>query len=215
MPQSKELVGARFGRLLVMAEAHPRVNSGHKIRMLQVKCDCGNVRVVQAGNLRNGHTKSCGCLSLQSTAERSTVHGMAKKSGAWKSWVTIRDRCENANDPAYKNYGARGITVCERWRDFRNFFADMGERPSGASIDRIDNEGSYEPNNCRWASRTEQARNKRNNINVTIDGVTRCLADVAAERGIKYRTAHARIVDRGWDAARALTTPVKQNQPRR
>jgi hypothetical protein len=120
----------------------------------------------------------------------------------------MRKRCENRALPEYPSYGGRGIRVCDRWLVFENFIADMGEPPAGAQIDRIDNNGDYEPSNCRWATPPEQARNRRSNILITINGETKCLLDWTLARRLNYDTVRARIMKLGWEPERALSTPI-------
>jgi hypothetical protein len=143
-------------------------------------------------------------------SEDRTEHGHSSRNGSsatYQTWRNMRSRCENPNVPAYKNYGGRGITVCERWQDFPSFLADMGERPEGMTIERINNDGNYEPDNCRWATRRQQGRNTRANQLVTLDGETKCLTEWAEERGIKMPTLWARL-RLGWTPEEAITTPV-------
>lgn len=127
------------------------------------------------------------------------VHGHARKSGKtpeYVAWMKMRSRCNNANVPAYPEYGGRGIKVCARWDDFGKFLDDMGPRPSeDHSIDRIDPNGQYEPSNCRWASWKEQQRNRRNNLVVTFNGITATFAEHCERAGVPYKTAHKRLVD--------------------
>lgn len=140
-------------------------------------------------------------------------HGK-RHSREYAIWCGILSRCLNPNAKAYPDYGGRGITVCEPWRDFRNFFADMGACPPGFSIERDDNNKGYQPDNCRWASRSEQNNNKRDNIRVTIDGITRSLADWAEVRGLKYGTVHQRL-RYGWTPERAVLTPLVPQRDRK
>ncbi len=200
------MLGMQFSRLVVVGELPMR----GQMRMLQCRCACGNNRKVSASNLRSGHTKSCGCFRREDSTARATIHGKTG-TGAFRSWIAIRQRCVNPNTKAFKYYGARGITVCERWRSFANFLEDMGERPESFSLDRIDNDKGYEPGNCRWASTTTQTRNRPTfNVMINVDGKDRCLAEVAEDCGLKYRTLHARIFDLGWDVKRAITTPIRR-----
>src|SRR5262249_52557802 len=140
----------------VVSAIAPRQN---RHEMWECQCDCGRTKVVRAENLKRGSVVSCGCYRAQLLKK----HGMAgdKETRTYASWRGMIDRCTNPGAANYGNYGGRGIKVCERWRDFRNFLADMGERPKRKTLDRIDVNGNYEPGNCRWASPFEQARNKQ------------------------------------------------------
>lgn len=145
-----------------------------------------------------------------------------KKSHGWvgtsiyRIWADIIQRCTNTTRPAYSNYGGRGITVCERWKkSFEDFLADVGERPSlGHSLDRIDNDGNYEAGNVRWATRTQQMRNARNNIMLTHDRQTRCVAEWAELLGVNRWTLYDRL-DNGWTVEEVLTVPIGKRRPRR
>lgn len=124
------------------------------------KCYCGNTFVSEAANVKSGHTKSCGCLQKAIVSNREYVHGK-HESSTYASWENMIQRCTNPNATGYEYYGGRGISVCKEWRTFVNFLADMGDRPENTSIDRINSDGNYEPNNCRWADKTTQMKNRR------------------------------------------------------
>lgn len=151
-----DLSGKRFGRLVVIEKTDRRSGTN---AIWKCKCDCGKETFVSSGNLRSENTTSCGCLNK----ELVIIHGQYQSS-EYYAWQHIKDRCYNLKNKRYKDYGGRGITVCDRWKDsFENFLADMGPKPSNKhSIDRIDNDGNYEPKNCKWSTATEQARNQRN-----------------------------------------------------
>lgn len=156
--QLKNLVGERFGRLVVVERSGSTPKGG--ARWL-CRCDCGSDATVAAGNLRGGSTRSCGCLGSELSSARAATHRMSK-TPTYVSWSAMIQRCTNPKAHGAHNYSGRGIGVCERWRSFENFLSDMGERPAGATLDRFpDGDGNYEPANCRWATKTEQARNAR------------------------------------------------------
>jgi hypothetical protein len=160
----KHLVGMKFNRLLVIELesmnkwGQPRWNC---------LCDCGNKITTISSHLFSGNTKSCGCLKKETDVIAPTKHGMYR-TPTYETWRSMLRRCYNSNEIHWDRYGGRGITVCDRWREFQNFFEDMGERPEGLTLDRIDNDGNYEPGNCRWATKKEQASNRAKRRNVEI-----------------------------------------------
>lgn len=166
MPGRKiEMVGRRYGRLLVQCEIEPAVKY---VRLFSCLCDCGRVKSVAGSDLRRGAIRSCGCLRAESRQVANLRHGHAgERDGGhgtpeYQAWRSMRKRCNSPRTPNYQDYGGRGITVCERWLTFEAFLGDMGLRPSANhSLDRIDNNGNYEPSNCRWATWSQQVKNRR------------------------------------------------------
>lgn len=169
-------------------------------------CDCGKTMVTRSNSLRTGNTTSCGCTRY----DHVRTHGM-KDSPEYISWSAMRSRCYRTTDKSYDRYGGRGIRVCDEWRDsFEAFIADMGLKPSpDMSIDRIDNDGDYDPSNCRWATHVEQNHNRSNNSWLVIDGVRGLACDWSKVSGICEATINRRAL-RGWDARRAVYQPARQ-----
>ena len=166
------------------------------------RCDCGNEKVISASKVKSSHTKSCGCLINEGLIKRSRTHGMAHTK-EYNSWASMKARCLNKKNPNYKNYGGRGITVCNRWMKFENFYADMGKRPKGKSIDRINNDKGYYKENCRWATRKEQNNNTRGNHLLTYKNRTQTVTQWISEIGINHSTFYSRL-RYGWLVERAL-----------
>lgn len=161
MPKLIDMVGKKFNKLLVIRDSGLR---GARNRIKYVcKCDCGNETIVFGDPLRRGHTKSCGCDKVSAM----TKHGKYG-CGAYKTWDKMIQRCTNQNSHAYKHYGAKGIFVCEEWLDFKSFYSDMGDRPKGMTIDRLNREDGYYKENCIWASQESQMQNTSRNIIVSI-----------------------------------------------
>lgn len=181
--------GDRFGQVTVIS--HP--DSGRP-RRVEVRCDCGVVKAMRADYVRQA--KSCGCLTALARLSANTTHG---KSGtlAHKSWTSMIYRCENPTHKSYPNYGGRGITVCERWRSFENFFADMGERPAGMALDRIDNSKGYSPENCKWVTPKDNANNRRSSRVIEAFGERLTLKQWATRFGIGPQTISKRLAA-GW-----------------
>lgn len=209
-----DISGQVFGRLV----ATERLGKNkHGCYLWKCLCECGNEVTVNVNSLRTGKTKSCGCLKdeclLQGRlglVKSLTTHGKSKTT-EHHIWQNIIYRCHNENSRQYKDYGGRGIKVCQRWLDsFENFLEDMGPRPSlKHTVDRFpDNNGCYCPENCRWATKKEQANNRRDNRPLTFNGITKFLCEWSQELGIHKATIHGRL-RRGWSVEKTLTTPPK------
>jgi hypothetical protein len=212
-----DFVPQTFGRLTTLGPRF-RLPVGRKgaRHMHQVcRCECGNIDVFSLWDLKRAKVSSCGCLRKEVAKASFTTHGYAKTS-IHDIWQSMKARCLNPGYAGYHNYGGRGIRVCGRWlgeNGFINFLSDMGERPSkDLSIDRYPNQnGNYEPGNCRWATRKEQARNLRTNRMLTYNGKTQCVAEWAEELGIPQGTLHSRLKS-GWSVEKALSTPPKKRK---
>lgn len=210
MPKKIDLTGRRFGRLVVLYETSER--KGGNI-VWHCRCDCGNEVDVGGHNLTSSRTTSCGCFQREYAAEAHTVHGMRRQGEThpvYRTWYHMLQRCENPNSIGYQNYGGRGITVCGEWHDAEKFigWAVLNGWRKGLTLDRIDNDGNYEPSNCRWATRKEQAQNKRNNRFITFNGKTQTLAGWAEEIDISPNTLQYRVLH--WPIERALTESVRK-----
>lgn len=202
------LIGNKFGRLTVIGVAPIQRNANGKTRSaVAVECDCGTKKIITTCSLKRGSTKSCGCLAKEMLSDRVSTHGMSK-TRTYRIWKAMRERCLKITSSGYEKYGAKGITVCDRWSRFEFFLSDMGEAPEGTSIDRINTYGNYEPGNCRWATLAQQAVNTRRNYKITINGVTKCSTEWAREYGINPRTVKRRITGLGWTPIQALTEPT-------
>lgn len=156
-----DLQNKRFGRWIVIRESTKR--KGGKVYWL-CKCDCGNIGKVIGTNLKLGLSQSCGCLLRERASKANRIHGQRTTKNTtrtYQAWKAMRQRCNNSKTSAYKNYGGRGINICSHWDKFENFFEDMGEAPKGLTLDRINNDGNYEPQNCRWTTYLQQAQNNR------------------------------------------------------
>lgn len=201
-----DLTGKRFGRLTVIKRAE---NYRGCQAQWKCKCDCGNETVVRAMYLKNGSTKSCGCYKADRIKAASLKHGMSG-TRLWRIWNNMHSRCEQENSSQYSYYGERGVEVCEEWSEFKPFmeWALSSGYKENLTIDRIDFDGNYCPENCRWVTRQEQNRNKSSNHFITIDGETKILEDWARESGLDSRLIGRRLKD-GWDVKRAVFQPVR------
>ena len=158
--------GDKFNRLTAIKFAYKKGIHTYWL----FKCDCGNEKVICVNNVKRGNTKSCGCLFKKS----NLIHGM-EKTKIYRAWASMKQRCLNSNNAKYKNYGGRGISICDEWASFENFYNDMGERPKGLTLDRIDNNKGYYKSNCRWTTPEIQNNNKRNNVFLSYNGKTKTM----------------------------------------
>ncbi len=193
-----ELVGRKYGRLLVTAP-HPKSTTTNH-RQWICRCDCGGEKIVSTSNLNSGNVSSCGCAYIESRDQgvSKITHGKTS-TPEYKVWNNMLQRCSNPKSPSFPRYGGRGIAVSEDWRSFENFHADMGDRPSPAhSIERQNNDGNYEPGNCRWATKIEQDNNRRTSVRVRLAGEEVTLAEASRRTGIASTTLQ-RVIKRGED----------------
>ena len=211
---SENLVGMKFGRLTVMDRESPK---SKKTKGLWIcKCECGNVIKVNTNNLKSGNTTSCGCKRKEILSQLRTKHGESD-ARLYNVWLGMKKRCYNAKDVQYKNYGGRGITICDEWKDsFVNFSQWAYENgydkdaPKGqCTIDRIDVDGCYEPENCRWVDRYIQMNNKRNNRILTYNGESHTLAEWCEIVNIPYSSLESRLDKLHWSVEKTLTTPTR------
>lgn len=202
-----DLLGRRFGRLIVIERRLHIQPSGKKHAHWVCRCDCGRQSIVLGPNLIRGKQVSCGCLKDEQTRARRLTHGHTakqKESREYRAWRHMKGRCYDPRDISYPNYGGRSIRVCEPWRQsFEAFLQDMGRCPDKCSLDRLDSNGNYVPGNCRWATHIEQMNNKRSNTRLLIHGQTMTLANAARRHGADPRLVGLRL-RRGWSAERAL-----------
>lgn len=203
------LSGQAFGCLVVLNEVDPRRHPNQRLtRYWSCRCACGNVIEVSQDNLRHGHTASCGCNKKAAISLANRTHGQ-RKSRTYKSWLCMKQRCSNPNNAAFKDYGARGITICKAWEhSFEQFFADMGQCPPGHGIDRIDNSQGYSKGNCRWATHKQQNNNRRTTLVLTFAGRTQTLLEWSEESALQRSTLWNRLMALKWPVERALTEPV-------
>lgn len=209
----EDLTGKRFGRLTAVKYTGRRTENVNKYPIWECVCECGNIAFVNSCALKSGHTKSCGCYARDM---KSKVHGThhGSKTRLYNVWFGMKQRCTKETDDAYQSYGGRGITLCPEWEDFANFREwaiangyDENAKTHECTIDRIDNNGPYSPENCRWVTPDIQSRNKRNNRYYTINGETMILKDWARHVGVDVRTICARL-NRGWTIEDALFKPI-------
>lgn len=205
----ENLIGQSFNSWTVIGAAERKKVGGP--RRWLCRCQCGSEKPCVEIDLKRGHTKSCGCYQKAQVSVARKTHGRSK-TPEYNSWANVVQRCLNTRHPRYADYGGRGITVCQRWREsFEAFFADMGPKPSPKhSIERKDNSGNYEPGNCHWAGPVEQTNNARRNRVLTHDGRTMTVAQWTKELGFGASIIGLRLA-KGWTVAEALTVPVSRS----
>lgn len=208
--RSVDLIGQRFGRLVVEEKAYKDTNQHWKCL-----CDCGNVIYPTTGNLRSGNTKSCGCVAKERISQINKKHGL-RHTRLYSIWVNMRGRCYNKNNNRYNSYGGKGIVVCDEWQGdqgFQNFYdwAIQSGYKDSLTLERMDNSKNYCPSNCKWATMKEQQNHRTNNHYVTINGITKSFKEWcdSGEYDVSYSTAKTRLT-RGWKDIDAITTPARK-----
>lgn len=210
-----DLTGQRFGRLIVLK----RVNRNDGKTWWECRCECGNIKSVLGHQLREGKCKSCGCYSADKAREKFTTHGLSN-SRLYSIHNAMNARCFNKNNKEYHNYGGRGVSVCEEWRGRKGFlsfykWAISNGYKEELSIDRVDNNKNYSPDNCRWVTPKEQAINRRTNVFISYNGETKTLKEWSDSLGIPYKTLHMRIKKYQWDIERAFIQPINIKKGRK
>lgn len=215
------MLNEKIGRLKVISEAEPYLSpkKGTRHKMYVCLCDCGQIKNIRKSSLMRGDTQSCGCLAKELMAEKARTHG-GSGHPLFSRWYDMIRRCEDSSRKDFRHYGGRGVRVCEQWSDktsgFNSFVEDMGESfVQGLEIDRIDVNGDYSKENCRWATRKEQTNNKRSKseggvaIYLTYDNITMPLSGWADKVGLSLKCLHDRLYKLGWSLEKALTTPLR------
>ena len=200
----KNWIGIKQGKLIVISLHSAGTNKSPAKWVC--RCDCGNTKIICSQSLRIG-TESCGCKRVQKIKERAKHNRCNTQT--YRSWKGMIQRCTNPNNHKYPRYGGRGIQVCDEWKSFAGFFKDMGDCPKGYQIDRINNDGNYNKDNCRWADIQTQARNRSNNRNITMNGQTKTMAEWCEELNVSPVMVRMRI-SRGWQTNEALTKEPRQ-----
>jgi hypothetical protein len=205
MPPLIDRTGKKYGRLTVLKRTK---NIGEKAGWLCL-CSCGTLTTVSSSNLSSGHTKSCGCFSKEASVasgKNTKKHGMINTT-LYKKWAYMKQRCNTKSNASYDRYGGRGIKVCDEWSDFMNFYRDMSSTyEKGLSIDRIDNNGDYSKDNCRWATPKQQARNRSSCRKFLYDGKKRALSEIVELSGFSRSMLCRRLIDWGWDIKKTINS---------
>lgn len=207
-----DITGKTFCKLKVIERSVLRDDNAMK---WVCECECGKRIITRGAALRSGHTKSCGCLTKMKRGKDGKIKSTHEMTATptWNSWRMMRRRCYEKTLFAYCFYGGKGISVCERWREsFENFLSDMGERPDGLTLDRIDSSGNYEPSNCRWSTAKVQGNNKSSTKFITFNGETLCVNDWANRLDMTVQSLWYRLYKYHWSIEDALTTPIKSKR---
>lgn len=211
-----DLTGQRFGRLTVLGKATSK-KTAHNTYWL-CRCDCGNIKEINGGNLKTGQATSCGCYRIQRIKESNSTHGKSK-TRLYSVWLSMRERCNCETSDAYSFYGGRGIAICEEWNDFSVFEKwalssgyDETAKTHVCTLDRIDYNKGYSPDNCRWVDSVVQSNNQRSNVLITFNGKTQTRAQWAREKGWRYELIRDRIDRYGWSVERALNEPPREGR---
>lgn len=209
MPKFRDLTKQTFNRWTIIEHAG-KTKWGASLWLC--RCSCGNKHIVNGANIVNGQSKSCGCLNIERSRNASCTHDKSR-TPEYRIWANMIHRCINPNSQSFENYGKRGIEVCDTWiNSFTNFIEDMGKRPSDKySIDRIDNNGNYSPDNCKWSTKKEQCNNRRNNNIINLDDKKQTLAQWAVELNIHESTIRRRLRS-GWPINKVLNQPVNKRK---
>lgn len=204
-----EMINKRFNRLLVLKDSGKRRSKRGGI-IWSCLCDCGKEVEVRGDHLRGNYIKSCGCLNREIVSKQKTrlTHGKTK-TPIYNIWRGIIERCCNKDSGVYKYYGGRGIFICESWKQFENFYKDMGDKPNNMSIDRINNNDGYYKENCRWSTMKEQSNNRRSCVIIELDGIKMNMKQWSEKYNISNKTIHKRIKD-GWSIEDAIKTPTRR-----
>jgi len=206
----EKTIGMRFGRWLVLDREE---NDHHYRRIYLCRCDCGKEKAIRLDQLKNGESTSCGCyhkeLNRQRFIDMNFKHG-AKHSSIYNIWRNMMARCYNPKNPAYKNYGDRGISVCKRWHKFINFLSDMGPRPNKLTLERKKNNNNYSPSNCRWATRKEQCNNYRRNVLLEYRGNIKNITQWANEFNVAPKRFRSLLLSRDWSIEKVAMTLAKE-----
>lgn len=209
MTKAKDITGIKFNRLTAIELDHINIRNHGTEHFWKFKCDCGCIKVINKNAVMSGHIQSCGCLHKERTSKAKSKHCLSN-SRIYNIWSFMKNRCFNKRSSRYKDWGGRGITIYKEWLDFNCFYdwAIVNGYSDNLTIDRIDVNGNYEPNNCRWVTPKEQARNTRKNKFFSYNGETHCISEWCEILNINYHTFFSRFL-RGWDIDKIINTPVR------